>query len=239
MNSKDARQSAGERLNARPFVEYLERLAGVEASENDVEADESARASGGEINRAALARLRRTLGKSIDEATEAYPYVVRWADDASGWREECYYLVAALFAFYPQQSWHHAAELRARERNFGASFLRLEEEMRAGDSSAEAGTTRLQNLERRFSSLLVSRREDLPERLRYAVSLLKAHDIPIDWVQLLRDLWRWKRGEDAPASWREHSSTTQRDWAKSFWRIPVPRAANASITNSAEEIVTP
>jgi CRISPR type I-E-associated protein CasB/Cse2 len=223
MNVAQKQQDYGETINARPFVEYLERLAGVGLASGEAQGEEGERALTNELNRAALARLRRTLGKPIDAATDAYPYVVAWTGDASGWREECYYLVAALFAFYPQRSWHHETELRSRERNFGASFLKLEQKMRNGEAGAEAANTRLKNLERRFTSLLVSRRDDLPERLRYAVSLLKANEIAIDWVQLLRDLWRWKSGEQAVSSRREHASTTQRDWAKSFWRLQSPK----------------
>ena len=56
-------------------------------------------------------------------------------------------------------------------------------------------------------ALLNARREDLPDGLRRIVALCKAHDVEIDWGQLLDDLRRWDRDD------RE----VQRRWAAAFW----------------------
>src|SRR5690606_41232863 len=49
--------------------------------------------------------------------------------------------------------------------------------------------------------------DDLPAHLRSAVGLLKAHEIPIDWAQLLSDIlgWHWD------------TRAVQREWARAFW----------------------
>lgn len=140
-------------------------------------------------DRAALAALRRGLGKTPGTAPEMYPFVAPYLDpnEDARWEEACY-LIAALFASHP--SGDHPAH------NFGASFARL---------SQEGGGP-----ERRFTALLASHRENLPHRLRQAVALLKAHDVPVDWYQLLRDVGRWN----------DDQRPVQRAWARAFWREP-------------------
>jgi CRISPR system Cascade subunit CasB len=62
------------------FVTYLEQLEHAE-------------------DRAALAALRRSLGKSPGEASEAHRYVLRFNPPVR--EEETYYLIGALFALHP------------------------------------------------------------------------------------------------------------------------------------------
>ena len=63
-----------------PFVSYLEGLR---------------------EDRGALASLRRGLGRPPGTVADMYRYVVRWLpDDAPRWREDAYYLIAALFAYH-------------------------------------------------------------------------------------------------------------------------------------------
>lgn len=254
------RRDGGKRIE-QGFIEYLERLAGLSIASSD----ESAEAMEGEINRAALARLRRTLSKSPNEAVEAFPYVTLWveralngermqtkSDESREWSEHCFYLVAALFAFYQtgetRASWHHEEALLPNpdRRNFGASFLALEK-AQAGDApqTEGAGKERAKNLERRFTSLLVSRRADLPQRLRHAVSLLKSENVPIDWVQLLADLQEWRSAE--VVTYRVGGgASVQRRWAKSFWRVeartglPMDETDDSDgLRGSDEDVTTP
>lgn len=145
-------------------------------------------------DRAALAALRRGMGKPPGGAPEMFPYVVPWVPpNASPWQEEPYYLVAALFALHPMD-WP-AAEEDHRPTNLGRSFARL---ANASDSAS---------VERRFVALLNCHRDDLPEHLRHAVSLLASHDVPINWARLLRDIHGW--------DWEDHP--VQRAWARAFW----------------------
>lgn len=149
--------------------------------------------------RAPLAALRRGLGKPPGEAAEMYRYVVPFLRRESRWsEEEAYYLVAALFALH-QGNWPADGSGDApASTNFGASLAWLAREVE-GDS-----------VERRFVALLNSHRDELPDHLRHGVGLLKAHGIPVDWAQLLRDLQEWE--------WESRS--VQRAWARAFWRRP-------------------
>ena len=202
--------------NALAFVSYLECLAGF-GNNPDSSPDELIDENQN-MDRAALARLRRTLGKGMNEAFEAFPYVARWTEGLNTWHEQCYYLVAALFAMYSAKhrarSWHHEQNLKRHQRNLGASFLGLNAKMQEQGQTDE----RSKSVERRFTALLVSRRNDLSERLRHAVSLLAAHRVPVDWVQLLDDLRWWEQGERAASS-RSFFISPQRQWANSFWRV--------------------
>lgn len=147
-------------------------------------------------DRAPLAMLRRGLGKSPGEAAEMHRYILPFLGEDACWREEeAYYRVASLFAWH-QRDWHREETQPVfRSRNFGASFTLLTQE--TGSESIEA----------RFVALLNCRFDDLPEHLRHGVGLLKAHDIPVDWAQLLRDLRHWER-EDR---------SVQRAWARAYW----------------------
>jgi CRISPR system Cascade subunit CasB len=157
---------------AERFVEYLEKL----------NRDE---------DRAALAALRRSLGKTVGETAEAHRYVLPF--NPAGWEETAYYLVAGLFALHPA-SWRKDKSDK-RPTNFGASFAWLK------------SNTDSDSIEKRFVALLDCHEDDLAERLRHAVSLLRSKEIPVDWLQLLKDLRRWSR-EDRKA---------QREWARAFW----------------------
>lgn len=144
-------------------------------------------------DRAALAALRRGLGKRPGEAPEMFPYLVPWVSEASAHDEADLYLTASLFALHPA-SWTGDEDGRHR-RNLGASLARLR------------AATQSEGAERRFVALLNTRREDLQDGLRRIVALCKAHDVAIDWAQLIADLRRWERDD----------RQVQRRWAAAFW----------------------
>ncbi len=146
-----------------------------------------------EENRAALAALRRGLGKSPAETAEMHRYVLPWiSPDAPPWEEEPYYLIASLFAWH-QISWPEGDS--TEPTNLGASFARLAREVEG------------ESVERRFVAMLNCHREDLPAHLRHAVGLLKGREVPIDWAQLLSDVRHWGR----------ESRSVQLEWARAFW----------------------
>jgi len=149
-------------------------------------------------DRAALAALRRGLGKPPGDAPEMHRFILRWLPgNTNPWQEEPYYLVASLFAFHQKAM---------RGGNLGASFSRL---ARAVESDST---------EKRFVALLNCHRDDLPNHLRHAVGLLKSKEVPIDWAQLLHDIkgWDWE------------SRTVQRDWARGFWGRPADSDAESA-----------
>lgn len=146
-------------------------------------------------NRAALAALRRGLGKRPGEAPEMFPVLIPLLPQGRlrRWDETCAYTVAALFAVHPA-SWDGAEDGR-RRRNLGASLRRLRD---ATDSDGP---------ERRMVALLNSASDDLPEHLRGGVALLRGRAVPVDWNQLTYDLLAWNFA----------SREVQRRWAAAFW----------------------
>jgi CRISPR system Cascade subunit CasB len=157
-----------------PFVNYLE-------SKRD--------------DRGTLAALRRGLGHPPGTVADMYRYVVPWLpDDAPPWREDAYYLVAALFAYHPGAG---------GSGNMGDHFARAQDPQ--GDSPA---------VERRFTALLAAHPDDLGSYLRQAVSFLKSKDIPVNWHQLLTDVMAWGHPE----------RYVQQRWAWAFWGRPAKKA---------------
>src|SRR5262245_21726574 len=80
-------------------------------------------------DRAALATLRRGLGKRLGEEMGVYRYIGWCADKfKSKWQEEAYYLIATLFGLYPSESWR-SSDGDNNRTNLGASLRRLKEQM--------------------------------------------------------------------------------------------------------------
>jgi CRISPR system Cascade subunit CasB len=178
----------------RDFIAYLAGLAGKDLS--GAERNEKQK------NLAALAALRRGLGKRPGEAAEMFPYVVPFLPDHP-YGQDDYFLVASLFAAH-QLIWQHPTGPH-EPTNLGASFRWLRSKVDSG------------SIEKRFVALLSAEHRDLPEHLRHAVSLLKAHEVPIDWEQLLRDL----------AWWESERRDVQQRWAIAYWRADLSQPPQA------------
>ena len=139
-------------------------------------------------DRGALAALRQGLGQPPGTVASMYRYIVPWlADDTPRWREEAYYLIAALFAYYPDPG---------GQGNMGHHFARARDPQ--GDNTA---------IERRFTTLLAAHPDDLATYLRQAISFLKSKEVPINWRQLLPDVMAWGHPE----------RYVQQQWARAFW----------------------
>lgn len=200
-------------------------------------------------DRAALANLRRDLGKDINKAVNSFQYVAEWTsgfvDDYGRekiWDIQCYYLVASLFALYqqgssdarPRRSWHHETDKKDYQRNLGASFKALSE--KKDNEEDKADEERKKSIEKRFSAILNSRSSDLPMRLRHAVLILRSKDIKIDWVRLLKDLLSWKRNEESTFRVNLNKNISpQRSWAQSFWRFEAETEETKTENRTQEE----
>lgn len=156
-----------------PFVTYLENLRDGDPSSA----------------RAALATLRRALGREPGEDANLLRYVVPFLppESSAPWAERPYFLIAPLFALHPTEG---------GSGNMGSHFVQVQQ----GKQNVDA-------IERRFTALLATHDDDLPYHLRQAVSLCKANNVSIDWHQLFRDVKGWGH----PERW------VQRRWANSFW----------------------
>ncbi|GMV86816.1 MAG: hypothetical protein AMXMBFR80_26710 [Dehalococcoidia bacterium] len=142
-------------------------------------------------DRAALAALRRGLGKPPGTVAEMAPYVEPAFDGAP---DEAY-IVASLFGLHPH---HYRAERQVR-RGFGSDLRPL----RGGAGEEDPGVVR------RFTALLDAHREAVPDHLRHLVALLRSRkgELPIDYLQLFYDLRDW---DDA-------GRHVQKRWASGFW----------------------
>jgi len=151
-------------------------------------------------DRGALAALRRGLGRPAGHAPTMFPYVVPFVPPkASEWQEEAYYLIAALFGFYP---------VSTRIGNMGSHFAQLRRQKNDG-----------QAVERRFIALLAAHPDDLNIHLRQAVGLLRSGEVPVNWSQLLRDTLSWNNPD-----WR---ADVHRRWATAFWGGPQTATSEA------------
>jgi CRISPR system Cascade subunit CasB len=125
-----------------------------------------------------------------------YSLVVPWVPEQK-YAEDAAFLVAALFALHP---------LAGGQGTLGAAFARISEK---NDS-----------IEQRFVALLNCHRDDLPDYLRQAISLLRSKDVPVAWRRVLQDV----------LGWDHESRYVQRAWARDFWRSA--RTAEASETET-------
>lgn len=170
---------------AEQFVAHLQRLA--------------------ERDRAAMARLRRSLSSEPGVDPAVYPYVERFVGPEWGAmdaRRLALYVVAGLFAMHPRQGYSSFAQ------SFGVMM-----EQRKSDS-----------LEKRFIALLEADAKGLPVHLRHAISLLKAEELPVDYIQLLKDL-RWWLNLRLEQS---HRDRLRQRWAREFYRVVAAGDAQAA-----------
>ncbi len=183
--------------DAARFVRHLEALADPENPRG----------------RAALAALRRGLGKEPGSIAEIHQYVLPALPAGLSTREEDrYYLIAGLYASYPGANWR--SDDPTSRTDLGASFARAR-----GEDGGES-------VERRFVALLNCHEEDLPYHLRHAVSFLGARQVPIDWARLLVDI----------ESWGHEERFVQRAWARSFW-APGTAAPSGEGAQPAAQVV--
>jgi CRISPR system Cascade subunit CasB len=150
-------------------------------------------------DRAALAALRRGLGKAPGDVAAMHPLIVPFLPDDGNPRDDAsWYLVGSLFGLHPEP-WRGDARNNERGPSFGATLKRLR---------PQKVDDREPVIDRRMVAILNAHRDDVGTHLRQAVGLLRGGGIAVDWAQLLRDLLRWDHPE-RPA---------QRQWARDYYR---------------------
>jgi CRISPR system Cascade subunit CasB len=101
---------------------------------------------------------------------EMYPYLGQFLlHEPKPRYETAVFIVAALFAYYP--------DAPGNAGNLGDSIRRMKD-----DSDS---------IEKRFVALLNAEAEDLPYYLRQIVGLLKSKEIAVNWNQLFKDVKNW------------------------------------------------
>lgn len=152
-------------------------------------------------DRAALARLRRGLGKK-GGATEMFRYVAPFlpidVEDEQKWRRIAnrHFLIASLFALHPENT--------GRGSSIGKVFRAM-----MVDSPS---------VEKRFEHLLSVDAEDLDGHLRQAVSLAKSKGVWVDFHQLFDDILHWNHP----------GRSVQMRWAREFWGYEKEQNENSS-----------
>ncbi|HMO82185.1 MAG TPA: type I-E CRISPR-associated protein Cse2/CasB [Pyrinomonadaceae bacterium] len=148
----------------------IEKSTNTEHQESDVPIVGYLRGLAKRKDRAALAHLRRGLGRKPGEAMEMYPYVGKYLREAPNRAyERAVFLTSALFADYPEAP-QNAGDL-------GSSVRQIKDK---SDS-----------IERRFVALLDADAEDLHYYLRQMIGLLRANDVPVNWERLFKDISNW------------------------------------------------
>jgi CRISPR system Cascade subunit CasB len=154
-------------------------------------------------NRAVLAHLRRGLGGPPDYALGRVGWVFRRVPDGALTPAV---LAAGLFA------WVKGGCPHTPGADFGKAFgagLTLEGKQRR---------------ERRFIDLLDTDAEELPYKLRQAITLISRDGVGLDWVRLIRHLRHWAD----PERW------VQQKWARGFWAAPEVEATSATQPHRSE-----
>jgi CRISPR system Cascade subunit CasB len=133
--------------------------------------------------------LRRSLAFNPGEFVQAYPYVEPFLkEEASFWQRKMLYLVAGLWAE------HWRDEQRGKLIPIGIACAA--HQLASGSTSTE----------RRFITLLDADPDQLPNRMRQMVALLKEQ--AIDFNDLLKGLLHWN----------DDQKRTQNSWARDFYR---------------------
>ena len=185
------------------FISRLETLGGI--ASDPVPPD-----------RRALAALRRSLSTWPAVPPEAVRVVAPFLpEQATGWCEDIYYIIAALFAL------HHPCPSNTesgRRPSLGRAL-----KLAVAREKAQGRDTN--GPERRLLALLGCKSEDLPNHLRHAVTYLRALDVSIDYRRLMRDLFRWDSVK----------GDVQRLWGRDFWSGTVEENQQKSAESVAEE----
>ena len=151
-------------------------------------------------NRAAMAHLRRGLDRPdyvLGRAGWLFRRVPDWAIDNA-------VLAAGLFAWVKGDVPHRRPVFGPNGKqkngpNFGDAFgfgLKLEEK---------------QQREKRFVALLDTDKDELPYKLRQAITLIAKSDISLDWVLFVKDL----------SNWDDPERRVQKHWARGFWSAAI------------------
>ena len=153
-------------------------------------------------------RIRADLKRSLSFDPGAHVPAFRWVEpflqgDCTLWRRKAHYLVAGLWALHGDQD--------GLGQKIGTATARHQIQFNST------------SMEGRFMALLDADEDQLPNRLRQMVSLLKEQ--PLDFEALLEGILRW----------RSDSKWTQNEWARDFYHTLHIQDGPTADSNSPEE----
>ncbi len=151
-------------------------------------------------DRAVLAHLRRGVQAPLDYTLGRVGWLFRRVPEAA---LEHAVLAAGLFA------WVKGDCRQTNNVSFGYAF---------GDRRSQEEK---EQREKRFIDLLDTDADELPYKLRQAMTLIGRDGVGLDWVQLIRHLGHW----ESPDRW------VQRDWARDFWRRGSKQIRTSTLSN--------
>jgi CRISPR system Cascade subunit CasB len=144
-------------------------------------------------DRATLAHLRRGLERPLDYTLGPVGWLFRRVPDSKDDKLiRNAILAASLFA------WVKGDCAQTEGENFGKAFG-------SGLTQEEK-----QQRQKRFIDLLDTDTDELPYKLRQAITLIARESVGLDWRRLIWDLTKWG----------DPDRRVQKEWARDFWRIP-------------------
>jgi len=148
-------------------------------------------------DRGLMAELRRGLTR--DTEWRAWPHLTQWCDLTRPDERVAFAAVAGAFATHPEAT--HTGNLGDTMREIATGGAGKKSDRQAG----------LRSFEGRFRRLLTCESvEELAERVGAVVRAAKQKGVPICYLQLLRDLRRFR--------WPDSREQAKVHWAASFWR---------------------
>ncbi len=153
-----------------------------------------------ESDPAALAELRRGVGRSLEDSPDSWPYVAEIAG-TKRWREPAAHLAIGLFAL------HHQSRAPGSMNKEGWSLgkaCRVLAFRRKSSGASEDGVAR-----RCQAALAAETPEALGVHLRGLVTLLRGEEVPLDYKRLYSDLCSWL--------WPESRRRVCLAWARDYF----------------------
>ncbi|MFI9723880.1 type I-E CRISPR-associated protein Cse2/CasB [Streptomyces sp. NPDC052396] len=182
----------------------------------------------------AHARLRRGLGKDIDQVAGMHEFIAHWLPEKRNReRDRAYYAVAALIADQPRHvvRSRSASDTEAEQPvgTYGPSFGRTLADS-VLKSPAQERSRRRDSTRRRLDLLVRQSPTGLHRYLPSVTRLLRQYETEPDWAQLLNDLTRWPwNAADIGSRWQQdyfrtlhHDEWRKRDEADAAQAVPEP-----------------
>ncbi|MEV1010387.1 type I-E CRISPR-associated protein Cse2/CasB [Streptomyces sp. NPDC049881] len=169
----------------------------------------------------AHARLRRGLGKDIDQVTGMHEFVAHWLPDKRNReRDRAYYAVAALIADQPRHVVRgRSADDTEEEQPIGTYGPSLGHTLAEAvlNSPAQERPRRSDSTRRRLYLIVRQSTGGLHRYLPSVTRLLRQYETEPDWAQLLNDLTRWPwNAADIGTRWQQDyfRALHQNGWKK-------------------------